>query len=173
MGLRQTINEKPIIPILGLGLLIALILGYFLFFRDTGNYGGTDRVYVSTDDGATFQDYATGGELPPYQIGGKEAVRAYVYEDRTTGERFVGYLLTYPPDRQSGGGGAAGDGPPGGLGGRESGPPALVKRPGDAEWVDAADAQNAEKVRDIRGVYESPAGNKVITLTPDVADNAG
>ena len=64
------------------------------------------------------------GELPPYTVGGVEAVRAYVYRDAQTNDLFVGYLLTYPPDRRNG----TPDQPT--LGPTESNPPALVKRPG-------------------------------------------
>jgi hypothetical protein len=161
MGIREVINEKPIIPIAVLGVLIVAIAGYFLFLRDTGNYGGTDVVFASTDDGETFVEYATNGALPPWTIGGEEAVRAYVFQDRVTDEQFIGFLETYPADAAISAAAAAGVGvraDMANVGG------AMVKRPGDAEWVSVDDDPQA--AMEIKRVRESPAGNGIMTVMP-------
>ena len=160
MGIRDSMNRSAPIWIAVLSLAIIGLLAWTFFFRDQGNYGGTDDVFVSTDDGQTFQPHASGGLRPPYTIDGKEAPTAFVYKDKVTGEQFVGYLVKYKAEDQVE---TTADGAvlPEGRGGT---PPALFKRPGEADWVDASDPANAEEVREIRTVRTSPAGNPALTV---------
>src|SRR5690242_15812342 len=79
VGVRETLNRYPrtTMVMIAIALLAAV---YFLWSAMGGSTAGRSgtQAYFSIDDGKTwFVD--DGKKIPPFQKGGKDAVRAYVY----------------------------------------------------------------------------------------------
>jgi hypothetical protein len=112
---------------------------------------GNARAFFTIDDGKTwFPDDA--GKLPPFDRGGKQAVRAYVFRT-AKGTEFVNHLERFKPDakrvlEEASKSRPDSKGPPKNLAaiqnayatGRE------VKRPGDATWIGAGNLRDAAQV---------------------------
>ena len=145
MGIRQTLNDNPVVTTSVTGVII--VAAVFFLFRsacsgsgDGGGAGMPSKLYFTVDDGATYfpEDAA---KIPPFTHQGKTAYRVRVYKcpDGTT---FVSHLERFSeadkkrieaaaakPD-------AKGPLPPDGLmllGNIE------VKKPGDKEWLKMTD----------------------------------
>jgi hypothetical protein len=153
MGIRQALEENKRI---GLAITAAVVVcaGAFVLYQLNGMRGPRRTVpeyYYTVDDGNTLFT-ATGESLPPFDHGGKQAVRAYVFE--CSGQRFVGYLERYNDEtrklliqaEQAVKNAKPGDHAPPVIAqaagaarfGRE------VKRPGEAKWVPAGSAEGAK-----------------------------
>lgn len=107
MGIRQTLNENPVLTgsVTGGIILLALIfIGYQACSDGTG--GGTpppgaDLSFFTTDDGKTY--FADSSEnIPPYTVNkpgdpnhGKTAYRVQVYKCGENGQPFVSHLEKY------------------------------------------------------------------------------
>ncbi len=138
MSIRETLNEKPILAyaVAGVGVLCAVILLLTQLVGE-GPVEPPESDFFSSDDGASFfaADLAN---VPPFDHGGKTAVRAAVFE--CDGDRFVGYLERYTPEMHKSV--VAMNGDPLGAemsqwaanGGME------VKRPGDETWTNTANS---------------------------------
>jgi hypothetical protein len=101
VGLRETLNENPRYVTISTAALIVIVLAWLLW--PSGGSGtapgttGAAQVYFSDDDGKTwFPDDVT--KIPPFDHGGKQAVRARVYQ--AGGKKFVQHLERYTPDAQ-------------------------------------------------------------------------
>ena len=159
MNFQKFIRENAGLLLATLGLLIVGVIAFTVF---SGGGSGPDDVapaYYSSDDGQSF--FIGYGEVAPFEHDGREAVSAVVYRDRVTGEEFVGYLtkMATEEDRQKLLGAIA-EKSPGSLARVKVN--ALVKRPGQGEWVPYEGKPGAE----VRDVTQSPAGNAVISLVP-------
>jgi hypothetical protein len=92
MGIRQKMNENPAITggvSVGLVVLILIYILYSSLHSSRPAIRGSDEIYYSDDDGASyFADDST--QIPPYDHGGKQAVKCYVFS--CNGTKFVGYL---------------------------------------------------------------------------------
>jgi len=128
---------------------------FFLLFALRQHRGRNSDVVVPTssmkafytdDDGAsTFEDDLT--KVPPFDRGGKETVRAYLFSSH--GKQFVGYLERYSPAAKARLANIKAD-PRDALAFhrlRNSIVPE-VKRPQDASWV-ARDSTEGQKVIDV------------------------
>jgi hypothetical protein len=144
MGIRQAIQENRQVGIVVTVVLLA-VGGIAIFYQVRGL--GSPRpivpeYYFTTDDGQTL--FAESAErVPPFDRGGKQAVRAYVF--KCSGKQFVGYLERYTEETrrlmmqadEAVKNARPGERPPpiiaqaasAARAGRE------VKRPGDASWV--------------------------------------
>jgi hypothetical protein len=156
MGIRESINRNPKIA-MGVGAgLIAFTVAFVLF--EMMDFSGASAVpsadehaFFTVDDGRTWfvGDIKT---LAPFEHQGKQAVRAYVYE--CDGQRFAGFLERYTEEGKKARQQvveAAKTGRPNGrlvyvssMTGRE------VKRPGDATWTLANDAQRVESITTVK-----------------------
>jgi len=168
MALRETLNAKPVYAMTGVGglLLIGLVV---VFFQARGPSAPVARnqEFFTVDDGKTwFKDDAT--KLPPFDKGGKQAVRAYVFRS-AKGTEFVNHLERFKPEaRRALEEAATSDpnakGPPRNLaaiqsayiGGRE------VKRPGEPKWTSAGSFREAAQVTAIK----SPDGSEAVAVEP-------
>jgi len=94
VGVRETLNKQPGITT---GATIGIIFLAFIFIIYEVSGGRhpriTNRAFYSADDGASFftDDLKL---VPPFDSGGKKAVKAYVYRC-SDGKQFVGYLERY------------------------------------------------------------------------------
>ncbi|HYO08815.1 MAG TPA: hypothetical protein VER17_07560 [Tepidisphaeraceae bacterium] len=111
----------------------------FMIFRQMTASDGdltTDaRAFYTTDDGATlFEDDAW--KVPPFDRGGKPAVRAFPFSADGGRRRWVQYLQKYPDDVKQKLEAQRGNETPGHAS-RAAFATGLVKRPGDpaAPWV--------------------------------------
>jgi hypothetical protein len=156
MSLRQTISDKPVLAVV---LLVGLLLvagALFAFqMRGSGAFAaGGGNAFFSVDDGKSwFADDAT--KVPPFTKDGKEAVRAHVYRS-ADGTKFVNHLERFKPEAKQ----ALEDAKKADqqlkqrpdrtaiqsayIGGRE------VKRPGDANWINASNFREAAQVTSIK-----------------------
>lgn len=140
MGIRETLNRNPNLTTgVTAGIIVLAII--VIFWQSCAGEGGSSdsgKYFFSTDDGKTFfkDDIA---KIPPFDVGGKTAVRAIVYRCGT-GEPFVLYLERYTKEMQkkmTDARAKASDGKPVNIStdttnyssGRE------VKKPGDKDWV--------------------------------------
>jgi hypothetical protein len=92
MYIKEELNKKKGVGIgIGIGLVVVALT---VIAIETGLVagGGVGKMYVSGDDGATFET-ASIKEFPPFTSGGKEYVRAVVFDDGS--KRFVGYLTKF------------------------------------------------------------------------------
>jgi hypothetical protein len=145
VGLRDQINRKPAVVAGAIGVLILLLICFTVFNLKKGQPSAVSgaQMYYTSDDGKTW--FADAWEkVPPFDHGGAQAVRCYVFKTASSGP-FAGYLETYTPavhDRLTG----VVQSPlpldvPSGT---------LVKRPGDKNWVPMV----------------SPAGQKITSVKP-------
>lgn len=160
MGLRETLNNNPIVAV-AFGALAVVLVGWMLLGRGRGDgdFDGSTppetRQYFTVDDGKTlFADSFT--RLAPFDKDGKEAVVAHVYRDLDNQSNFVAYLSRVAPEgrkaaeertrRAAAGEVVAVDGP-------------LImmeyRRPGEADWIKASDPRAVQLIGEIR----SPKGS--------------
>ncbi|HWE05022.1 MAG TPA: hypothetical protein VG326_21620 [Tepidisphaeraceae bacterium] len=79
MGIRETINEKPVATLIVAVVVIGCALGFLLMPKGSHVPKLSSRSYYSDDDGKTWYiDDAK--NVPPYDHNGKQAVRAYLYK---------------------------------------------------------------------------------------------
>jgi hypothetical protein len=144
VGIRETLNENPRLTTgITIGIIV-VVLGFILWQMhggssstpDGGGRSGGAQAYFSDDDGKTyFPDAAT--KVPPFDHGGKEAVRAHVL--KCDGKTFVNFLERYTPEGKKKMEAMGGKPPVGDPTAMESVRSAgmEVKRPGDKEWIRA------------------------------------
>ena len=97
MGIRETLNEKPVIGI-GIAVGVIVIAGAVLIWQFAGKSGpspltapvSADQAYYTDDDGKTFFTEDS-KKVTPFKHAGKDAYRAHVYKC-SKGEPFVGYI---------------------------------------------------------------------------------
>ena len=154
MGIRETLNENPRFTTgitIGIIVLVLGFIGWQIWgglgssTADGGSSGGT-KAYFSDDDGKNyFADDAT--KVPPFDHGGKQAVRAHVI--KCDGKTFVNHLERYTPDGKK---------KMEAMGGKPPvGDPTAVeqirsngmefKRPGDKDWIRGNDPRVGEVTR--------------------------
>ena len=168
MGIRETLSENKRFGVGVAALLLmtgVVALGYQYAAMKTNP--SAPQAFYTIDEGKTlFTD--TPELVPPFNHGGQQAVRAYVYE--CDGKRFVAYLERFTEDArrmiaeldEAVKRAKPGDKPPANLGqltnarrnGRE------VKKPGDANWVHAGSKEGAR----ITSVQTAPG----MTGTPEL-----
>jgi hypothetical protein len=96
-GAREWMNQHPKVAIgVGCGVVV-LAIGLIVAQVMAGKHrypSGPPSDYFSADDGKT---YFTAGDdnVPPFDHGGQQAVRAYVFQCGS--EPFVGYLERFTP----------------------------------------------------------------------------
>lgn len=96
MGLRQTLNENPVVTSAVIGAITLAAL-FFAFKSACGSRAtgvpGADKAFFTFDEGKTwFVDDKS--NLPPYTKDGKQALRARVY--KCGGKEMVLLLEQYP-----------------------------------------------------------------------------
>jgi len=93
MGLRETINRKPSLALVGaVALLTLATVVIYLEYGPArpGPNADTGKIHFTTDDGATwFPDSVD--KYPQFKKDGKDAYRANVYRG-ADGKEFVAYL---------------------------------------------------------------------------------
>jgi hypothetical protein len=156
MNVRETLTEKPFLAIALASVLLLAGVALFVFqLRGSGAPTTGERsAFFSVDDGKTwFSDDAR--KVPPFDKAGKQAVLAHVYR-APDGTKFVNHLERFKPESkqaieaanratpQSSGRADRSAAQSAYIGGRE------VKRPGDANWVNAANFREAAQVTSIK-----------------------
>lgn len=165
MGLRETLNEKPAIGYaVGVGFaLIAVVAAYASLSDGGGGGSSSDEAFFTVDDGATwFEDAAH--KVPPFDHGGKPAVRAYVFE--AGGKKFVNHLERYTPEGKK-----AAEARAEALKSGKA-PPAFalspgativeIKRPGSKAWVSQSDKAKAGPILQVK----APGGGTATPVEP-------
>lgn len=142
MSVREKINGSSGAAI---ALIVLIAAGAMAMLLPRGDNGGpSDEAYFTDDDGKTFFADSR-AKLPPFDRGGKQAVRAVVYE--ANGVRFVNHVERYTPAglRAVSAAANATTPPP-----ASAGPTMEVKRPGDAKWTPTSDMQDAAPIMTVR-----------------------
>ena len=145
MTLREQINQNPgkaAAIVAGIALLSLIVIFYQLSGRTKIALPPAlpDQAFYTDDDGKTF--YADDAKnLPPYQHNGKTAYRAAVYSDNN-GHQWIGLLESLDPAQKKQADGLIKDGMPPRYAFPEK--TALVKKPGEARWINPATATGAE-----------------------------
>jgi hypothetical protein len=144
MGLRESLNQQNPKIVLGVtaAIIVIVVMLYFIFEGGGSAVVGAEspKAFFSSDDGKTwFADDAN--KLPPFDTGGKETLRAYVYRCGD-GKEFVAFLERFTPQgkaRRQAARDARADG-------EKAAPPLLdqsngleVKMPGNPTWVSESD----------------------------------
>ena len=132
MGLRQTLNENPVITSAVVGVLTLFAL--YMVGRNACGGGpdsiqtGAGKAFYSVDEGKTrFVDDAN--KIPPFMKDGKQAYRVVVYKC-ADGKEFVNHIERYPEDQR-----AAIEKAGGPTGSMIAAMSREIKRPGDKAWV--------------------------------------
>lgn len=132
MGLRETLNQNPIVTgaVVGVITLVAL----FIVGRNACGGGpdslpaGTQKAYFTVDEGKTkFVDDVN--KIPPFDHQGKQAYRVIVYKCGD-GKEIVSHLERYPEDQRAAIEQAGG--PSGSMLGSLA---KEIRKPGDKAWV--------------------------------------
>lgn len=163
MGIRQAVNDRPMISTGITVVIIVVALGVILweaFSRPGGGTAVAARAFYSDDDGKTyFAD--SGNKLPPFtDANGKEAVRVFVFKCGQGGTPFVGYLMRASQEARDAAAKA----------GRPNEAIALnpmfseVKKPGGKAWV-KFDPKNPRFFQAVLNV-RCPDGGKPISVQP-------
>lgn len=144
MGVRDSLNQQNP-KVVGVAVIVAVMVSLFMIFRSSGDGGGGEggmtMAFFSTDDGKTwFPDDAR--KVPPLNIDGKNAYRAYVYQC-PEGRKFVAFLERYTPGAKKRREALY-------AGGETNAAPILdeakgifVKAPGQAIWIKQSDPKAA------------------------------
>jgi hypothetical protein len=147
MGLRDQLNERPVISTVVALALVGLALWLVMRYRwgeqaerdalAAAIASGAGTSYFTIDDGASyFEDLGT--NLPPYEKNGETAYGAAVYRCGD-GEPFVAYMTRYSPEYREmlllAHSGRAMNGGQATMMMRLESTGIEVKRPGQAEWV--------------------------------------
>jgi hypothetical protein len=96
MGLRATLEKKPVLGITG--AVVMIVLAAALMVRSMTNQGSheVNAAYYTTDDGKTW--FAAGiDHVAPFEHEGKEAVKVYLFRCGDRGKPFVAYLERFTP----------------------------------------------------------------------------
>ncbi len=130
-----------------LSVAVILVAGAVTAWEIQANRRSTRNLaFFTTDDGKTwFLDDAD--SIPPFDYGGKEAVRCYVYETAKR-TKFAGYLLKFTPKAKAAMLAAT---PEGRERLRGDASAAMLKRPGQTAWISGQDP-------DAMDIYRSVAG---------------
>ncbi len=164
MGIRESLNQNPAVTTgvtIGIIVLALIIILYQAFGGGGptgGSSGGGGKLFFTDDDGKNyFADDAS--KIPPFDHGGKTAVRAYVFS--CNGKQFVSYLERYNADakKKMEAAKAAGKDTVAmqsiQMGGME------VKRPGDKDWVSQTDPRAVKVVQP-----QCPGGGQLELVSP-------
>jgi hypothetical protein len=154
VGIRQTLNKRPLLTagatLLATALVVALVLWRGLGHSAGGGGGAQVQGWFTTDDGATwFVDDIS--RLPPYQTAdGRTAVKVHLYRCGPgcgKDEVFVAFLERLTPQARQALAGqpAQGKNPYAGMTALYGGSAVEVKLPGKGAWV-AINAQEAAKI---------------------------
>jgi hypothetical protein len=157
MGLREKLNSSKKLGMgVGIGfLLLSMVMLYFALRDDTP--AALEQGFFTVDDGKTyFADDIK--KVAPFQHEGKEAVRAYVYEQ--DGKKTVAYLERFTPAAKprmeeliannDGTLKAQSE-----LGQFLMENPAQIKRPGDQVWL-PSNTNEGMKIRTVAGTAVYP-----------------
>jgi hypothetical protein len=153
VGIRETLKARQSLSIaIACIAIVGAAIAIFVQARNVGSNPGD--VYFTTDDGQTFFA-GDGRKFPPFEIDGKTAYRAHVFECK--GKRVVGYMSRYTPEalklfEEARAARAAGKPPANvaklatiGTTGME------VKRPGPTgQWVRQGDIAKATQIRSFK-----------------------
>ena len=147
MGIRESMNRNRAAG--GAIAAVLLVLGIAAIVYQNTQSHVTDvgqRFWVSVDDGKTyFLD--TSGQLPPFEIDGKTAVRARVFSKDGGQTKIIGFLERFTPEGKKKLQAALAAPAPGGASNaalpQASGAGLMdlmisateVKRPGEKDWV--------------------------------------
>lgn len=103
MGLRETINQNPVVTSAVVGVLTLIAL--YMVGRQACGGGpgsidqGPDKAFYTVDEGKTkFVDDAN--KIPPFDKDGKQAYKVVIYKC-ADGKEMVGYLERYPEDQRA------------------------------------------------------------------------
>lgn len=167
MNVRQKLSENPKIGVIS-SVAFVLVGAAAIFFSlpaRSAPTGNSRSAFYSVDDGKSwFADDLQ--KIPPFDKGGKPAVRAYVYRG-ANGTEFVHHLERYTPEAHAvmeelGKPMSSGKGLPNfaaaqsaSANGRE------VKRPGDSKWINASSREAAELLR-----VNDPKGGSLTMVDP-------
>ncbi|HEX8323639.1 MAG TPA: hypothetical protein VF595_06965 [Tepidisphaeraceae bacterium] len=158
MGLEQSLANRPAVTnALTVGVIVvALAFIAFDLLRPRPAGGGT-RLYFTTDDGQTTFPHEA-DRLPPFDVEGKPAVRAYVYACEG-GKPFVAYLERYTSETLAKL--TSEDARKHGLVDRDFilADGAQVKRPGESDWVKRG-SEAGEAILDVK----CPAGDNGVPM---------
>jgi len=103
VGIRESLNQNPNVTTGLTALIIIIAVAVIVWQLRGGNRPATtaaERAFFTVDDGkSTFIDDAA--KLPPFDVQGKTAYRAYVFACSNGKIRFVGYLERYTPEGKS------------------------------------------------------------------------
>jgi hypothetical protein len=149
MGIRETINEKPVvgIGIFGSLVVIAIILVVWQVLRSRPHATPlvvTDQVFFSDDDGKTWFPESK-DKLPPFMHNGKPAYLAKVVRCGDSGKPFVAYLEKYPDDVKRDLEARLKSGTSQNTIARAGIRDLLAKKPGTGEWVSRSDVSRYEE----------------------------
>jgi hypothetical protein len=142
VGIRETLNKNPSVTTGATIALLVIALGFIIYqlLPDRAPNGKQSSAFFSDDDGANyFSDDIN--QIPPFDHGGKPAVRCYVFE--CGGTKFVGWLQKYTDDMKA----KLADPNAANLISpmqRQQG--SLMKKPGDPKWVSGGDLANVGKI---------------------------
>jgi hypothetical protein len=129
MGIRDQLNRNQTVSIIASLIAIVLVL-VWICVRSSGTSIPTQLNFYTTDDGATlFSDDS--GKVPPFDHGGQQAVRAFVFTCDNGQHQFVQYLEKYSDQMKQ-----QLETSPHEFGMIANG---LIKRPGDAKWISESD----------------------------------
>jgi hypothetical protein len=93
MGVREAINKKRGLAAAFAAVVALAAVGFVAYQIKTSGPQTSANGYFSIDDGQTwFTDDST--KLPPFDRGGKQAVRVHLYKCGS-GQTFVGYMDKY------------------------------------------------------------------------------
>lgn len=144
MGIRDWSNKHPkATASIGGGLIIVFVsvIAAEVLANRHGYPSGLPNAYYTINDGKTYF-VANTSNFPPFEHGGQEAVRAYVFQCGS-GKKFVGFLEKYSPQAKKELDAGAPLSPTIMRFGRE------VKRPGDSRWQSTANMAAETRIENI------------------------
>ena len=132
MGLRETLNQNPVVTSAVVGVLTLVAL--YMVGRNACSSGpgaaegGPNKAFYTVDEGKNkFVDDAN--KVPPFDYNGKQAYRLVIYKC-ADGKEIVSHLERYPEDQRAAIEKAGG--PSGSMLGALA---KEIRKPGDKAWV--------------------------------------
>jgi hypothetical protein len=134
MDIREAISKKPGVGA-AIGGVLIVVAAIVIFRHFSPEPTPDDRLSFSDDDGKTsFLDAPN--HIAPYDHGGKQAVRCFLFKSGSN--TFIGYIQKYTDSVRAK---IVSNTP---CTNAELSNGTLVKRPGDAQWTPLSDPKSAD-----------------------------
>lgn len=150
MGLREVAKDRPKTTTAVVGSVLVLCVIWCVYNLLPEGTSNIDKAFYTDDDGKTYFTDSS-ALVPPFDHGGKVAVRAQVFTCSDRNTPFVGYVERYTPEikrklDESASAVKAGKPPMMTMGSPAASGGLEFKKPGETKWLSASNLDAKQKL---------------------------